>query len=145
MVVALVVGELGVQRPASTLPDPAKTLEHASPVPRPIVDVLHRACFDCHSSETRWPWYSWVPPTSWLVTHDVNSGRRQLNFAEWKAYNAFDRADLLDKICDRVTKKKMPLWPYRLLHPAARLTDDDAKAICAWTDQEATRLVQGGT
>jgi len=86
-----------------------------------------------------------VPPASWLVAHDVKGGQGQLNFSAWGRYNPFDRADMLDKICDRVSKGRMPIWQYRLLHPEARLSDGDVQAVCDWTSAEAARLVQGGT
>ena len=114
-------------------------------VPVPVMSMLRRACFDCHSEETRWPWYSALPVASWLIEHDVEEGRSQINFSRWAQYNAFDRADKLDKICELVTNRKMPLWPYRLLHSDARLSDADVKTLCAWTWQEAARLVQGGS
>jgi hypothetical protein len=109
------------------------------------MSALRRACFDCHSDETRWPWYSTLPVASWLLERDVNEGRSQLNFSQWARYNAFDRADKLDKICELATSRKMPLWPYRLLHSEARLSDADLEELCVWSGQEATRLVQGGS
>ena len=124
---------------------PALALTAHASVPPEIDNVLRRACFDCHSNDTRWPCYSSIPPGSWLIAHDVDAGRGQLNFSRWGEYNPFDRADMLDKICDFATKRKMPLWPYRLLHRDARLSDADVAALCRWTDTEATRLVDGGS
>ena len=114
-------------------------------VPAPVLSILRRACFDCHSEETRWPWYSVLPVASWLIEHDVEEGRSQINLSRWERYNAFDRADKLDKMCELATNGKMPLRPYRLLHPEARLSETDVKALCAWTLQEAEHLVLGGS
>jgi hypothetical protein len=119
-------------------------LEARASVPAPVTGLLRRACFDCHSNDTRWPWYSSVPPASWLVAHDVRGGRGQLNFSEWGRYNPFDRADLLDKACREVSKRRMPLWQYRLLHSEARLSAQDVALLCGWSHDEATRLVNGG-
>ena len=143
VLVGLAVLQMAV--PARTNPavDPALELTAAS-APRPVVDVIRRACYNCHSSETVWPWYARVPPSSWLVVSDVNEGRGQLNFSRWATYNPYDRADLLDKICQDVSEKKMPLWQYRLVHPAARLSSDEVAAICAWTKEEADRLTKTG-
>src|SRR6478752_3717270 len=55
-------------------------------LPAPVRDVVRRSCYSCHSNETEWPWYAYVAPASWLVGHDVNDGRRHLNFSEWGAY-----------------------------------------------------------
>jgi Haem-binding domain len=132
-------------RPARTNPvvDPKVELG-SEPVPQPVLATLKRACFDCHSSETRWPWYANVAPASWLLASDVRNAREQLNFSRWGKYNAFDRADLLDKVCDQVSKRKMPLWQYRIAHTAARLSQADTDAVCAWTEDEAARLTEEG-
>ena len=83
-----------------------------------------RACYDCHSNETVWPWYSHVAPVSWLVQRDVDEGRRKLNFSEW------DRPQKeAHESAKTVRKGEMPPWFYILIHPDARLTgggDPDA-------------------
>ena len=88
-----------------------------------------RACFDCHSNQTRWPFYAYVAPVSWLLESDVEGGRRHLNFSEWNRpqQHAGDAAAI-------VSEGDMPLRKYLLLHPAARLTD-----------AERNRLVEGLT
>ena len=126
-------------------PDPALGLGARAVVPEPVMSTLRRACFDCHSNETRWPWYSRLPIASWLMERDVKAGRGQLNFSQWIQYNRFARADLLDKICERVTAGEMPLRPYLMLHGEARLSQTDVAGLCEWTRSEATRLVQGGS
>ena len=76
-----------------------------------------RACADCHSNETRWPWYTNVAPVSWLVSRDVNEGREKFNISEW------GRADNEgDESAESVQKGEMPLWFYVPLHPEANLT-----------------------
>ena len=110
-----------------------------------VASILDRACRDCHSNETRWPWYSALPVASWLIEHDVREGRGQLNFSRWTRYNKFERADLLDKACEKATKRDMPLWQYRILHREARLSEADIAVLCAWTRHEATRLVGAGS
>jgi len=75
----------------------------------------------------------------------VKDGRGQLNFSRWGEYNPFDRADMLDEMCELVSTKRMPLWQYRLLHQEARLTDVERAALCEWSKAEALRLEQGGS
>jgi hypothetical protein len=116
-----------------------------TPVPTPVMATLHRACFDCHSDETRWPWYARLPVVSHLIVRDVTEGRGQLNWSHWAEYNPFDRAAMLDKVCEVASTRKMPPWQYRALHSDARLSRDDISALCAWAEQEAFRLVQGGS
>jgi len=107
------------------------------------MSTLRRACFDCHSDETRWPWYATLPLASHLIERDVTEARAQLNLSRWMQYNPFDRADLLDKMCQRASIGTMPPWQYRMMHSEARLSVTDVVTLCAWSQDEATRLVQG--
>jgi len=132
-------------RQPDAVPNPAEGLSARAVVPAPVMSTLRRACFDCHSNETRWPWYSKLPVASWLLEQDVKAARGQLNFSRWAQYNPFDRADLLDKVCGLATRRKMPLPRYLMLHDDARLSQMDIDQLCAWTEHEATRLVQGGS
>ena len=125
--------------------NPATGVNAGGGVPPTVMATLRRACFDCHSDETRWPWYSALPVGFWLLRHDVKEGRDHLNFSRWTEYHPFDRADLLDKVCEKTTKGLMPLWQYRLAHREARLTASDIAAVCAWSQQEAARLTRSGS
>ena len=128
--------------PARTNPavDGAMRLEGQARLPDEVQSVLRRACYDCHSDETRWPWYSRIAPVSWLVVGDVKEGRAELNFSRWGEYHKYDRADLLDKACELARKGDMPLAPYGLLHAEARLSPRDIEVFCGWTGAEAARL-----
>jgi mono/diheme cytochrome c family protein len=87
-------------------------------------ELFFRACKDCHSSETEWPWYSFVAPASWLVERDVEEGRSHFNISEWgRDENHGDEAAKL------VREGEMPLWFYLLLHPEARLSDEDLEEL----------------
>ncbi len=114
-------------------------------VPQAVMSTLRHGCFDCHSDETRWPWYAQLPIASHLIEHDVEQGRGQLNWSHWGEYNPFDRADLLDKVCMRASTATMPPWQYRMLHPEARLSAREIDELCAWSEQEASRLIKGGS
>ena len=86
--------------------------------------LVRRACYDCHSNETTWPWYSHVAPVSWLVQNDVNGGRGHLNFSEW------DRPQEHAKdVTQEVKQGDMPPWFYLPMHPNAKLTDADKQAL----------------
>jgi hypothetical protein len=122
--------------------DDARRLEATVSVPGEVQNMLRRACYDCHSDETRWPWYSSVAPISWLVVGDVREARAELNFSRWSEYHRYDRADLLDKACELAKKGEMPLPAYVRLHPEARLSPADLEAFCAWTATEAARLTR---
>ncbi len=89
-------------------------------------DLAKRACFDCHSNETVWPWYSHVAPVSWLLQRDVDEGRSKLNFSEWnKPQKEADEA------AKEVREGEMPPWFYLPTHPEARLTEAEKQALIA--------------
>jgi len=82
------------------------------------------ACFDCHSNQTNWPWYSNVAPASWLIQRDVDGGRQELNLSEW------DRPQPhADHAAEVVQEGEMPPFQYRLLHPGARLSSTERQAL----------------
>ncbi|MDZ4185895.1 MAG: heme-binding domain-containing protein [Desulfuromonadales bacterium] len=88
--------------------------------------LAKRACFDCHSNETFWPWYAKVAPMSWLVVYDVRKGRSEFNFSNWHAGDISGR-----KADEEIRDGKMPLPRYLLLHPEARLTDAEKTELRA--------------
>ncbi|MEP7287181.1 MAG: heme-binding domain-containing protein [Chloroflexota bacterium] len=97
-----------------TNPPVSQEVQWDSPQTR---DLAVRACYDCHSNQTVWPWYSNVAPVSWLIQHDVEEGRQYLNFSEWdKPQPKADRA------ADQVQRGEMPKSNYLPLHPSANLT-----------------------
>ena len=102
----------------------------------PHVDaVLRRSCYDCHSNETHWPWYSRVAPASWLVAKDVREGRESLNFSEWRA----SQDEALSEIMETVDEGEMPMNIYVLMHPGAALNNDDIAALRQWTSSLGMR------
>ena len=104
------------------------------PLPAHAASVLDRACRDCHSNETRWPWYSNVAPVSWFVVDHVNHGRRHLNFSDWAQYPGETAERLLENTCAFARKETMPLPSYLRVHREARLSDADVATLCDWTD-----------
>jgi hypothetical protein len=104
--------------------------------PPAVKAILERACYDCHSNETVWPWYSQIAPVSWLIHHDVEEGREHLNFSEWTALPADKRAHKLEEIQElAVEKSDMPLPYYLPVHSGARVSDADKQTLKAWLDQ----------
>lgn len=135
--VVIVVATAGIQgvRPERTNPpiDPARTIERRHPPTPAAAAVLERACRDCHSNRTVWPWYSNVAPVSWWVIDHVNHGRTHLNFSEWSSLPPDRVEPILDGICEQSRKRTMPLPSYTWIHWSARLSDADAQALCDWT------------
>ncbi len=87
-------------------------------------DLAVKACFDCHSNETRWPWYSNIAPVSWRLQNHVDEGREKLNLSEWGTGE-----QETEKIVKVVQEGEMPPWDYLILHPEARLSDADTQTL----------------
>lgn len=94
--------------------------------------LLRRACYDCHSNETAWPWYTAVAPSSWLAHYDVTVGRRDVNFSDWGALESEARRKKRKEIGESVAEGEMPPWYYLAMHPEARISDVDKRAIEQW-------------
>ena len=102
--------------------------------------LFERACQNCHSERTEWPWYSHVAPMSWLIARDVQQARSHMNLSRWQEYSTDDRLELLSKIGSVVRNREMPKQRYLLLHPEARLTDKERQQIYEWTRTERRRI-----
>ena len=102
--------------------------------PPVVKDALGRSCYDCHSNQTRWPWYSAVAPFSWWIHYEVEEGRRRLNFSSWSDYASDPGTEdqKLDEIARLLGGDAMPPWCYRAMHPRARLTAAERAAIARW-------------
>lgn len=138
VLIVVVVAFVAIQfrRPVRENPpfDPQHAVEAHVKVPAPIAAIFERSCNDCHSNKTVWPMYSQVAPASWLVADHVNEGRTHLNFSVWGTYDKRRQGKKLQQICDEVTDGLMPIPNYTWLHRNAKLSPDDVKAICGWTE-----------
>ena len=112
---------------------------HDGPPPE-IAALLHSACYDCHSDETRWPWYSHIAPMSFLIASDVRNGRERLNFSDWPHDLPARAAKRLERISEELGYHDMPPAKYTLLHADARLTPAQRQALIDWADQTSARL-----
>lgn len=103
-------------------------------------DLAVRACYDCHSNETAWPWYTTIAPSSWVAWYDVTEGRQALNFSDWDRHaddewvdpaDAFPPPTLSERIEREIRDGTMPPGSYRLFNPAARLSEAEREALIA--------------
>ena len=101
--------------------------------PEAVMAILKRSCYDWHSNETIWPWYSYVAPASWLVAKDVREGREELNFSVWDTYSEKRKNHKIKECGEEVEEGEMPLWFYLPLHPEAELSQDDIDLIVSWS------------
>lgn len=100
--------------------------------PADVKAVLKRACYDCHSNETAWPWYARVAPVSWLVAKDVREGRKHLNISEWGKMSERKQAGAARAMWRELEEGRMPLPVYLPMHPEAKLSEADRAAVRAW-------------
>jgi hypothetical protein len=142
IIVAVFLVVIQVIRPARTNPpiDPARTIEARTQMPEEVGMLFDMSCSDCHSYETKWPWYSKVAPISWLIWSDVQEGRSRLNLSDWAQYDSRRAKDKLGFIEKMVSKGDMPLWQYRMMHKEARLSPSDVKTLVEWTRAERARM-----
>jgi len=131
-----------LKRPARTNPavDESQTIEARTQMTPQVKDILDRACRDCHSHKTEWPWYTNVAPISWWITGHVDEGRSNLNLSEWGKLDKDRQDKKLRQICDEVEDGAMPLSVYLPMHPKAKLSEQDKKTLCDWTAAERERL-----
>jgi len=102
----------------------------------PVQDEVHRLlqqkCYDCHSNHTNYPWYFSVQPLAWWLAHHIEEGKRELNFSEFKTYEEKRALHKLEEIAEVTEDSSMPLQSYVVLHPHAKLTEADQRAIMTW-------------
>ncbi|MBI1185460.1 cytochrome C [bacterium] len=97
--------------------------------PAEVADIMQRACYDCHSNETKYPWYTNVAPVSWIIKNHINEGRHEMNFSEWGTYTNSRRHHKLEECLEEVAKGEMPLRGYVVWHDEALLTPQDTAIL----------------
>lgn len=103
-------------------------------VPPNVKSLLQRACYDCHSNQTHYPWYADIQPVGWWLASHVKDGKEHLNFSEFGTYTVKRTVSKLGQISDEVSQQSMPLPSYTWAHPEARLTAAEMKLITDWAD-----------
>jgi hypothetical protein len=126
--VALVLVGVGILviRPPIIGHNPPVVSEPQWPSPE-VRGLAQRACFDCHSNETTWWWYTQIPPVSWLTANDVAEGRATLNFSEWQGGRRVERGEL----GEAVLEGEMPPGIYLMMHTSARLSEAERQTLAA--------------
>ena len=118
-----------------------KPLLAGAQIPGSVRSTIDRSCRDCHSQATRYPWYSYIAPVSWLINRDVQRGREHLNFSKWSEYSVIRRERCLSEIANQVQDGGMPLASYTFMHSEAKLSRADVEAVFKWTQEERARLI----
>ena len=135
---------------ASLIPGPYASVTQASPavaasfqtaqLDQNTTATLRRACGNCHSNTTQWPWYSQIAPVSWLVRKDVSEGRTFLNFSTWQEYGPEGQRQLLALSSAQMKAGTMPPQRYLLLHAEAKLSDAEQSKLIGALERESNRL-----
>jgi len=137
-VLGLVVSLVAIQAvPVNRLNPP---VEVDVPAPANVRAVLRRACYDCHSNQTVWPWYSHVAPVSWLVARDVRDGRADLNFSTWNRLSTPQQSKKLRETWKEIAEGEMPPSLYLGIHRQAALSTEDRTSLRDWALHAASEL-----
>jgi hypothetical protein len=110
----------------------AQEISKVYQVPTEVHSVLQSACYDCHSNKTNYPWYAQIQPIGWWLQSHVNDGKRHLNFSEYGTYAEKKAKHKFEEIEDAATNGWMPMESYLWMHPEAKLTAEQSKAIAQW-------------
>lgn len=116
---------------AGTSPNEITSLYATSPE---VKAILAKACYDCHSDNTRYPWYAELQPVSWWLGNHIKDGKRHLNFSQFGTYPSKRAKKKLEEVVEETKKRGMPMTSYTLIHREAKLTDAEIAAIVAWAD-----------
>ena len=114
-------------------------------IPADVAPVVKRACFDCHSNQTRWPWYANVAPASWFLADHVKDGRKHLNFSEWPTGDARKERHAFHEIVEVLEEGEMPLASYTWIHRDAKLNQGERDRLIAWAGAARDAIPGGDT
>ena len=122
--------------------DLTKDLISNNNLPIAVEKILLNSCYDCHSNQTVYPWYSYVGPIKFLVSYDTKEGREHLNFSDWEGLSKVDKAEVLDELMEEVEEGEMPIKPYLIAHSDAKLSDKDVETLTAWAEDFAEAIFE---
>lgn len=100
--------------------------------PANVAKIIKTSCYDCHSNETKYPWYTNFAPLSWWIKHHINEGREELNFSEWGTYKEKRKKHKIEECVELVDEDEMPLSSYLITHEEAKLTADEKSYLLEW-------------
>ena len=110
-------------------------------VPSDVMNLMKNACYDCHSMETTYPWYSYVAPVKWLVKSDILEARHHVNFTNWADYTEKAKIKKLDDIHEELEKGDMPPSNYKMMHARARLSEAERQKLISWADSTSNKYL----
>lgn len=141
--IVLIIIQITPPRLPETSPATENDLFNHASVPDDIGNIIKNSCYDCHSNETHYPWYSYVAPVKWLISGDINGGRHELNFSNWNEMRLRDQVKILEDISEEVDEGEMPLKIYTIMHRNARLSKAERQKIVDWTEDMTNQIFAG--
>ncbi|WP_235830401.1 heme-binding domain-containing protein [Paenimyroides tangerinum] len=134
MLVLVIIQFFGIEKNNNPIASKNAIEEHYS-VPPKIQQLLKTSCYDCHSNNTTYPWYSNVQPVKWWLDDHIRDGKKHLNFDEFNTYTIKKKLHKLDEVVETINKDEMPLTSYTLIHDNAKLSATDKKEVEAWVNE----------
>lgn len=113
---------------------PATDFLVAHPAPAEVKQMLLVGCYDCHSDNTRYPWYAEIQPVAWWLARHVDDGKRELNLSSFGGLSAKRKASRLEAMVDSITNRSMPLTSYTLIHRDAKFSEAQVKQLVGWLE-----------
>ena len=104
--------------------------------PTEIATLIKDACYDCHSHQSKYPWYSNIAPISWAIEHHIEEGREHLNFSKWASYDTKKADHKLEECVEEVEEGEMPMKPYVAIHSEAKMSKKQQKALVNWFESQ---------
>lgn len=105
-----------------------------------VATILKNACYDCHSNQPTYPWYTSVAPVSWWIKNHINEGSKHLNFSIWQTYTVKRKDHKLEECVEMIEEGEMPMNSYTWMHPEAKLTDAQKQLLIDWFKAEKAKL-----
>jgi heme-binding protein len=112
--------------------DPTLDMMNAVQAPNEIKQIIKTSCYDCHSNESTYPWYTNVAPVSWWVKGHINEAREEMNFSEWGSFTLKRKDHKLEELVEEIDEKEMPLTSYLILHGEAKLSSEQRSQLINW-------------
>ena len=134
LIIIIILIAIQFIRPAKNQSNDALTsdISHVYTVPQNVSVILKKACNDCHTNNTVYPWYAQIQPVGWWLNHHIEEGKDELNFNEFGAYAVPRQYHKLEEVVEQVKEGEMPIWSYTLIHTNAKLTDEEKQTLINW-------------
>ena len=134
LIIIIILIAIQFIRPAKNQSNDVLTsdISHVYTVPQNVSVILKKACNDCHTNNTLYPWYAHIQPVGWWLNHHIEEGKDELNFNEFGAYAVPRQYHKLEEVVEQVKEGEMPIWSYTLIHTNAKLTDEEKQTLINW-------------